>query len=87
MKNFSCIIVGSGDFRRHVPVYPIRIRNVLNTIKSINDKTKNSLESWRIVLGFEIFLNKLLENLRFVRMHMYTVAACFFQGIRSRSVP
>ena len=31
----------------HIPVYPIRMWSFLNTIKSIDDKINNSLESYK----------------------------------------
>jgi len=66
-KFYKVKLVGGGDFRRHVPAYSIRIKNVLNRIISNNHKTNYSLAAWYKVLSFDALerpsLNKFLKNL------------------------
>jgi hypothetical protein len=73
-KNID-ILVGGGDFGRNIPVYPIWMSNVLNTIKSTNDKTNNSLESWHKVSNFDRFeypkFNKIIKNIKVERKLMH----------------
>jgi hypothetical protein len=42
---------------RRVPLYPIKMWNVVNRVKSNKDKTKNSLESWHKVFSFDALIH------------------------------
>ena len=75
-------LVRGSDTMRRVPVYPIKMWNVVNRIKSNKDKTNNSLESWQKVFSFDALVhptfNKLLENFRIEQKHRHVICQQLF---------
>ena len=80
---FGKLVRGSDTMRR-VPVYPIKMWNVVNRIKSNKDKTNNSLESWHKVFSFDALVhptfNKLLENFRIEQKHRHVICQQLLSG-------
>ena len=75
-------LVRGSDTVRRVPVYPIKMWNVVNRIKSNKDKSNNSLESWHKVFSFDALVhptfNKLLENFRIEQKHRHVICQQLF---------
>jgi hypothetical protein len=77
-------LVRGSDSTRRVPVYPIKMWNVVNRVKSNKDKTNNSLESWHKVFIFDALIhptfNKLLENFRVEQKHTHVICQQLLSG-------
>ncbi len=77
-------LVRGSDSTRRVPVYQIKMWNVVNRVKSNKDKTNNSLESWHKVFSFDALIhptfNKLLENLRVEKKHTHIICQQLLSG-------